>query len=103
MDVWSSFVLNCCNNHSIFLLRDRDGTDNILHNQEGVTQGDSLAMVAYGIGVLTPIKLLKWTYHDVTKPWYADDAGELCTSDNLERYFNLLKRHGPDQGYYQYH
>ena len=39
-------------------------------------------------------------YPDVTRPWYADDAGGLGTFDNLCRYFNSLKVHGPTQGYY---
>ena len=38
---------------------------NILHSREGVMQGGLLVMVAYGIGVLPLIKLLKEAYTDV--------------------------------------
>ena len=40
-----------------------------------MTQGDTLAMSTYGIGVLPLIKQLKAEYPDVTQPWYADNVG----------------------------
>ena len=55
-----------------------------------MAQVDLLAMVAYVIGVLPLIKRLKLVYHDVTEPWYTDNAGALGMFDNLERYFNSL-------------
>ena len=73
---------------------------NIIQIREGVTQGDPLAMFAYGIGVLLLIKRTRSAYPDVIQPWYADDYGALGTFNNLERYFNSLKRYGPDQGSY---
>ena len=45
-------------------------------------------MVAYCIGLLLLIKRLKAAYIDVTKPWYANDAGALSMFDNMELYFN---------------
>ena len=69
---------------------------------EVVTHGNQFYMVAYGIGVLPLIKRLKVVYPDVTQPWYADDAGLLSIFDNLELYFNSLKRNGPARGYYPY-
>ena len=47
-------------------------------------QGDPLAMITYGIGILSLIKNLKWEIPDVTKPWYADDTGALGTFERLE-------------------
>ena len=42
-----------------------------MHRKEGVTQGDPLAMIAYGI----LIRELQGAHPWVTQPWYADDAG----------------------------
>ena len=57
-------------------------------------------MVASVIGVLPLIKRPKFSYPDITQPWYANNAGTLGTIDNLEIYFNLLKTNGPERGYY---
>ena len=57
-------------------------------------------MITYRIGVLLLIKCLKSAYSGVTQTSYSDNAGTLGTFDNLVRYFNLLKRNVPDQGYY---
>ena len=72
----------------------------ILHRREGVTQGDPLAMIAYGIGILPLTKNLKRAIPDITQPWYADDAGDLGTFARLETYFDSLKLQGPGRGYH---
>ena len=46
-----------------------------LHSKEGVNQGDPLAMITYGIGVLPLIRVLRLDHPQVYQPWYADDAG----------------------------
>ena len=57
-----------------------------------MTQGDPLAMIAYGIGILPLIKNPKRAIPDVTQPWYTDDAGDLGTFARLDTYFDLLTR-----------
>ena len=54
-----------------------------------------LAMVAYGIGILTLIKLLKAMYLEFNQPWYKDDAGALDTLNNIRLYFNMLELFDP--------
>ena len=63
-------------------------------------QGCLLAIVYYGIGVLPLIKHLKAVYPDITQPRYSDDAGALGTFDNLDLYFNQLKRNSLVRDYY---
>ena len=65
-----------------------------------MTQGYPLDTIAYGIGFLPLIKRLKLAYSDVTQTWYAYDDGALRTFNNLERYFNSSKHHGPVWGYF---
>ena len=57
-------------------------------------------MIEYWIGILPLIKNLKQEIPDVTGPWYADDAGDLCMFAIIESYFYLLRRQGPEYGYY---
>ena len=54
-------------------------------------------MIAYGIGILPLIKNLKREIPDVTQPWYAYNSR---ASARLEKYFGLLTRQGPGQGYH---
>ena len=52
------------------------------------------------IGTILLIKQPKAEFIDVTKYWYADDAGALGTFANVNLYFNFLKRFGLGCGYY---
>ena len=99
MTVWISFCFNCYIHHCLLVLRNGDGSTNIIHSREGVTKVDSLAMVAYIIGVLPLIKSLKLAYPDVTQPWYAENAGALRTFTRLETYVDSLTRQVPGRGY----
>ena len=65
-----------------------------------MTQGGELAIVAYNIGFLPLIKLLKAYYTDVTHPWYVCGAGALGAFDKIGLHFNWLKQFGPGSGYY---
>ena len=51
-----------------------DRSGHFLQIKEGVIQGDPLAMIAYGIGVLLLIRELRGEHPRETQPWYADDA-----------------------------
>ena len=94
------FIFNCYSNWLSLVLQNRNGTASILHSIEGVTQGDTLAMIAYGIGILPLIKNLKPAIPDVTQPWYADDAGALGAFARLETYRDSLTRQDPGRGYH---
>ena len=59
-----------------------------LHSREGVTQGDPLVMIAYGIGIIPLINNLKRGIPDVTQPWYTEDARALGTLPRIETYSN---------------
>ena len=80
-DVWhewpsgAQFTFNCYRHWATLVVWDTgDGSGHFLHSKEGVTQGDPLTMIAYGIGVLP------WGFYPlsgsfgtpppgVTQPW----------------------------------
>ena len=70
--------------HYFLVLRNGDGTANIVHSRESVTQGDPLDIVAYVIGVLPLTKCLKAAYLDATDPRQTDNSGARGTFDKSE-------------------
>ena len=66
-----------------------------MNSREGVKHGDSLYMVAYGIGIIPLIKKPKAEVTDVTHTWYADDDTARGAFANVDLYFNSLKRFAP--------
>jgi hypothetical protein len=69
--------------------------------QEGVSQGDPLSVIAYGIDILPLIRLLKAEFLAVEQPWYANDAGTDGNLDEIRRFFHKLEEtDGPIFGYF---
>ena len=95
------FVFNCYQHWAILLVRgNKHGAAFIVYSQEGVTQGDPLAMVAYGIGILPLIRLLKAKAPSLHQSWYADDASAAGRLELIAEYFEELMRIGPTIGYF---
>ena len=65
-----------------------------------MVQVEPLAMFHYGIGIIPLIKRLKVRFTDVIQPCYADGVDALDMFINVEFYCSVLKRFGPDCGYY---
>ena len=78
-----------------------DKSGHFLHSKEGVTQGDPLSIIAYGIGVLPLIRELQGAHPRVTQPWYADDAEAGGKIPQIMEHLKDLQAQGPAQGYYQ--
>ena len=69
---WTSgaqFTFYCYLHWATLVVRDTgDGSGHFLHSKEGVTKGDPLAMIAYGIGVLPLIQEVREAHARVTQP-----------------------------------
>ena len=74
--------------------------ERFLHSREGMTQGDPIAMIEYGIGILPLIKNIKQEIPDVTQTCYAENSGALGTFARLETYFDSITRQEPGRGYH---
>ena len=72
----------------------------LLYSSEGLTQGDNLAMAAFGANTLPLILRLK---EQLTAPvlqkWYADDANATGELPALREFLDLLTVVGPSYGY----
>ena len=83
------------------MVRDtEDGSGHFLHSKEVVTQGDSLAIITYGIGALTLIRELRYAHPCVTQPWYMDDAGAGRKFGHILDHFNDMQARGTPRGYF---
>jgi len=96
----SRYVFNCYRHFAILVLRTGSNLFLTIQSREGVTQGDPLAMVMYGVGLLPLIRILKKAVSDVHQPWYADDAGAGGHFNRITRYFEKLQEFGPPRGYF---
>ena len=71
----------------------------VLNSEEGVTQGDPLAMAMYALGTVPLINEL--AKHVRTKQvWYADDASDGGTLENVKAWWEYLSVRGPAYGYF---
>ena len=73
---------------------------NCIPSREGVTQGDPLFMVTYGLGICPLIYYIKLLVLAPYRPWYADDAAIMATWALVVEYFNALTIHGPCYGFF---
>ena len=70
-----------------------------LYSKEGVTQGYTLVMVAYGMVILPLIQELQKAHPRFTHHCYADDAGAGGTFGGIRCYLDELMVLGPPHGY----
>ena len=97
----AQFTFNCYRHWDTLVVRNTsDGSGHFLHSKEGVTQGDPLVMIAYGIGVLPLMWDLRRAHPRVTHPWYADDAGAGGKFGNIMAHFRDHQLRGPARGYF---
>ena len=71
----------------------------VMKSEEGVTQGDPLAMSMYAIGTVPLITAL--AKNGQTKQiWYADDASDGGKLEKIKIWWEQLVANGPAYGYY---
>ena len=98
----SRFAFNCYRHSGQLILRRgrADGSCYVLHSSEGVTQGDPLGMVLYGLAVTPLTKHLRTTVPDLLIPAYADDLAMAGPAQAIGTAMTELQSVGPLRGYY---
>jgi hypothetical protein len=100
---WASgarFAFNCYRHSAQLVCRRRGDTGEILLSMEGVTQGDPLAMILYGIALTPLAEGLRRDVPGCLQPWYADDAAASGKVSDVARVMELLMERGPHRGYF---
>lgn len=90
--VWppgAQFAFNCYCHWATLTVQSERGTVTTLFSRESVTQGNPLAIVGYGIGILVPlIHHLTVEFPEVKQTWYANNAGAGGSFLNLCQFFS---------------
>ena len=81
--VW--FAFNCYRHWVTLFISAGEEKGHFLFSKEGVNQGDLLAAVVCGLGILPLICELQQSHPGVTQPWYADGAEAGGTFEGIQR------------------
>ena len=96
----SRFLFNVYRGFSVIVFRGvTPNAVRILFSREGTTQGCPLAMLAYAIGILPLIRLLKDPSQHI-QSWYADDSACSGFLRCIRNWFDRLLAEGPSYGYF---
>jgi hypothetical protein len=94
-------AFNCYRHFNILIVRKDNGDSAYtLWGEEGVSQGDPLAMVLYGIALMPLAEHLRRAVPEALTPWYADDSAAAGQAENCARCLAFLQEFGPFYGYY---
>ena len=94
------FAFNCYRHSAQLVVQHEDRQCTILQSREGVTQGDPLSMVLYGLAMVPLAKYLREAVPTVIQPWYADDCAMSGGVKGIAEAMDILQRLGPSRGYY---
>ena len=102
----SRFKFNCYKHFFQLIIRNPNKLADTIQSQEGIQQGDPLAMLLYGISLTPLIKDLKTNpmisniIPKTLQPWYADDTTIVSTPQTTSILIKSLQQKGPSFGYY---
>ena len=94
------FSFNCYRHSAQLLLRRRGEDCEIILSREGVTQGDPLSMVLYGLALTPLAETIRAAVLTVVQPWYADDAAMAGPVSGIAEAQRLLLELGPRWVYF---
>eukprot|EP00957_Ditylum_brightwellii_P105953 8081667-Ditylum_brightwellii.AAC.1 len=95
------FVFNCYRHWAQLVIRQPRSDPVVLHSREGVTQGDPISMVVYGVALLLLAEITRAADKGVLAPFYANNVALDGPADRNAQLLCILVKHGPDFGYFK--
>jgi hypothetical protein len=93
------FVFNCYPHHALLVVHSSSGKRFFLYSKVGVTQGDPLSMILYGLSTLPLIREIKVVYSELFHVWFANDGNAGGHFRILKQFLRWLYRKGHSLGY----
>jgi hypothetical protein len=93
------FMFNSYKHWSTLVIRQNDDSGEFLISRQGVTQGDSLVMLGYALGMLSLTRQLKAKFPEVDQHWYADNVAAAAAFVRIHAMFESLLEVDPGSGY----
>ena len=94
------FALNCYWHEVQLVVRQPAAICHILTSREGVTQGDPLSMVFYGLALLPLSEAMREADLGVLHPWYADNVNLWGPVRRNAKFLWALMEKVPFHGYF---
>jgi len=94
------FTFNCYRHYARLVIRENSGKAVTIFSRAGVTQGDPISMILYGVTTTPLIRKLKHRNKNLIHIWYADDGNVGGKFKDIKHYWQQLEKLGPTYGYY---
>lgn len=91
----AKFAFNTYHCAAQLILQLSNGKAQVLASREGVTQGDPVSMLLYGIALVPLIQSLKIKHQRIIQAWFLDNATMVGSIDDLKAIFADLIKEGP--------
>jgi hypothetical protein len=79
----------------MLILRRKGRSGYLLLSEEGVTQGNPLSMLLYGLALVPLAETLRATFPKVLQAWYTDDSVLQGRTSGIASCMAMLKPLGP--------
>ena len=97
----SRFAFNCYRHWGRCLVRTEPGHPPlVIHSQEGIMQGNCLAMSLYGDALMPLASRMRETIPEALQPWYCGNAGAAGKALPNGQCLDFLVKFGPQYGYF---
>ena len=94
------FAFNCYRHAAQLIVRRAGGQCSVILSEKGVTQGDPLSVILYGLALAPLGKEIRNAVPGAMQAWYADDCAMAGKTGPVAEAMTLLERLGPARGYY---
>lgn len=95
----SRFSFNCYRHSPILIIRRPGKGAYFILSDEGVTQGDLLAMLLFGALLVPMAKAVHIAFPQLLQTWYADDGALAGSTRSFPDAVHLIQKIGPKRGY----